>query len=184
MPKKANTNKLNIIEKIVNWKAISILAIIFLFFTLYLFPTYQAEINNISNYDVLLLDGRFSYTKIEVLKIFEIMGGEGRKIYRLIAGFIDMIYPIVYGLLFSLLLIKTANNNSKLKLAYIIPLIAVLFDYIENIGILTMLNNYPTLSSSEVNSYALATSLKWVFIFLTLLLIFILSVSKFFSKKG
>lgn len=173
------------IEKIANWKMIIVLAVVFLFFMLYLFPTYQAEINDIAGYEIQLLDGRFSYTKTVVTKAFEAMGGEGRKMYQFIVGFIDMIYPVVYGCLFFLLLVKLTKRNlsSRLKLIYFIPLMAVLFDYIENIGILKMLNNYPSIPESQVNINSLATSMKWIFVLLSLLPVFVLSISKLFTKK-
>ena len=172
--------KLKNIEKIANRKIIIVLGIILLFFMLYLFPTYQAEINEIADNKVQLLDVRFSYSKTDVDETFEGMGYEGRKIYQFILGFIDMIYPIIYGLLLFLLLVKLTEkfSNYKLKLICFIPMIAGLFDYIENFGISRMLNNYPLISELNVNFASIATSMKWFFVFVSLILVLIFSIRK------
>lgn len=172
---------MNRIKTIANWKTISILGAILLFFFLYLFPKYHAKINDSSGQEVETLDVRFTYTKIDVDKTFELMGTEGRKTYKFISACIDMIYPIVYGLLFLVVLLKLnkENSNRKLKLVYLFPLFVVLLDYTENVGILHMLNRYPSISEFQVNFNSLITSLKWIFVLITILLILVLSVSNF-----
>lgn len=152
---------------------------LFLFFSLYLFPAYQSEINELIGKEFQLLDTRFSYTKADVLLTFEEIGAKGRAQYKFISGCIDMIYPIVYGLFLSLLLLMLAKKipNRKGRLLCCIPFIAVLFDYIENASVLRMLNTYPNITDLQIMIGSTATSMKWTFIVLSLLFVIGFGVS-------
>ncbi len=162
-----------IFKKLANYNFIIILFAAFLVFMLYLFPTHQAEISEIIEHKFISFDERFSYTQSDVLSTLEVIGKEGRKKYSFISGVIDMVYPIIYGLLFFLLLFKLINpiDNSKIKWILITPIIAVLFDYLENFSVLHLINIYPNISDSQVLFSSFCTSTKWILIAITLLLI-------------
>lgn len=149
------------------------------------FPLYQSQINEIAGHSITSLDGRFSYTKMEVDKAFNDMEEDGRKINLFITGLIDMIYPIIYGTLFFLLLIKLTSSfsNGKIKLICFFPLLAVLFDYLENFGILKMLNEFPEITKTQVILNSTLTSSKWIFILITIVSILILIIYNLFNRK-
>lgn len=164
----------------ISWKIIIVFGLLFLFFMLYLFPVYQAEINKIVGSEVQSLDARFSYTKSDVLSLFQTLKEEGRNKMRLMSGVIDMIFPIVYGVLFFLLLKKLMNNsvtnNKNLKIIPFLPLISAIFDYVENFSVLNMLNSFPVITDTQVLISFSATSLKWIFLVASLLFILVISV--------
>lgn len=62
-------------------------------------------------------------------------------------------------------------------LVALIPLIAVLFDYLENFNTLKMLGNFPNITPGEVANGALFTQLKWEFIAISIFLILILAAA-------
>ncbi|MEA2104425.1 MAG: hypothetical protein U9P79_07285 [Candidatus Cloacimonadota bacterium] len=173
------------IEKITSWKIIILLGIFIFIVNFYIFPLYQSQINEIAGYSIRPLDVQFSYTKIDVDKAFNDMGQNGRKINLITTGFIDMIYSIIYGCLFFLLLVKLTRSfsNRKIQLIFFFPMLGVLFDYLENFGILKMLNQFPEITQSQVNINSALTSSKWIFILITIVLILILIILNLFNRK-
>ncbi|MCL3779505.1 hypothetical protein EMN47_03790 [Prolixibacteraceae bacterium JC049] len=173
------------VKKLANNLNITILAILFVLFVFFLFPVYQAQITKIAGESIATLDGRFSYTLADVNLVFNKMTEDGRSVYRVISGVLDMFYPLIYGVLFFLLLIRATNSipNNKFKLCSLLPLIAMLFDYIENIGVLRMLDAFPAITNSQVVFNSFITTCKWVFVFLTLISVVILAAYNFFSPK-
>ena len=67
-----------------------------------------------------------------------------------------MIYPLLFGLGYCLLLGYFLKKLNKLNSPYLyfclFPVIAGISDYLENIGIIVMLNNYPDLTEAMVNA--------------------------------
>ncbi|MEY4927499.1 MAG: hypothetical protein RI894_1935, partial [Bacteroidota bacterium] len=56
---------------------------------------------------------------------------------------LDLLYPLCYGLFFACLLTAAWRGTNYLYLN-IVPLIAIIFDYLENIGVFALLLSYPT----------------------------------------
>jgi hypothetical protein len=110
------------------------------------------------------------------LTLLEGLGAEGRDYYLYRQIPLDMIYPSLFGISFSLLLnyiFKKAKLCSKYYILTLIPLFAGLFDYIENIGIILMLTSYPSFSSLLANVTSLFSILKSISTTLFFLLLFI-----------
>ncbi len=174
-------------RRISGWKSIIVFIVLWASVVFYIFPIYTAKLNHAAGIDVQLLDARFSYTKQEVSHLFNTIGYKGQQIYLSISGGIDMIYPLIYGFLLYLFLLKFSKHtiNNKLRIIYIAPWIGVLFDYIENFCIINMLQNPYKISKQQVVISSYATTLKWVFLGLTVLLIVILGIKKHLatSKK-
>lgn len=166
------------LQKSSNWKFISPLFILFAFFTFYLFPEYQGRLDKSAGEKVQSLDTRFSYTLNDVNTFFEKLGSEGRDIYSFVVGKIDMIYPVIYGLLFILLLAfllkKVFPYKKKLILMALLPVLGMLFDYLENFNTLKLLEKYPFLTEKEPAFGELMTRCKHSFLFLSVLLAVIL----------
>ncbi len=155
-------------KHLTSWKMIAALAVAFLFFMLYLFPTFQADFNQIAGVEVKSLDTRLFYNASDVLALFEALGEQGRAKLLVFSGVADMIYPLVYGSMFYLLLRKLAGPfGSRLRLLSYLPVATVVFDYIENASILIMLRVFPAISETQALIGSAATSLKWGFLGLT-----------------
>ena len=106
------------------------------------------------------------YNSEYVNELFSKLGEEGRGVYLFNQIPVDMIYPFLFGITYSLLI------------AYLclVPLIAGIADYLENIGIITMLNDYPDLSITQIsttNFFTLIKSLSTTLFFLILIVIII-----------
>lgn len=161
------------------------LGLLFVFFTGFLFPRYHAEISQVATVEVNSLDARFSYVQADVIALFKTVKAEGRQKMKFISGVIDMMYPLVYGLLFWLLLAQLTDGlaNQKLRAVRFLPLVAVLFDYTENFSVLNMLQTFPSISEGQVMMSSLATSSKWVCLGLTLLLVVVLVLYRLYRHQ-
>lgn len=167
------------IHTYIHWKTIGLLGLLFSFFAFYLFPTYQAELDQIAGTSVTLLDARTTYNSASVSLLFERIGTEGRLLYTFISGRIDMIYPIIYALFFFSILYKlTLSLSSKWRYLSMLPIIAAFFDYLENFSILSLLHKYPIISDFTVSSSVVSTQIKWLCIILSFVSIIVLSIRK------
>jgi hypothetical protein len=126
------------------------------------------------------LDLLFSYTPEKAYSMIESFGDEGRSIYRLFIMTGDIIYPVVYTIFFSLLLTwlleRSFASDSKLQTLNIVPFGVLLFDWLENINIITMLTLYPTKSNMVAELASLCTSIKWSFGTVRYLIIFVVLI--------
>ncbi len=138
-----------------------------------------------------ILDMRpIGYATFLVEMLFDNLGEQGRAAYLWSQIPIDMIYPLLFGICYCLLLAFLFKQLNKLNkpifyLAYI-PLLAGLFDYLENIGIIIMLRNYPPVSSSLVKTTSTFTLLKsglTTIYFVILTITLIVFVFTFLMKK-
>jgi hypothetical protein len=79
--------------------------------------------------------------------LLKTLGPEGRNAYLFNQLPLDMIYPFLFGITYCLLLAYLLNKLEKLKSTFFylcfIPIFSGLFDYGENIGIITLLTSYP-----------------------------------------
>lgn len=130
------------------------------------------------------------YNQDYVNKLFKTLGENGREIYLTNQIPVDMIYPLLFGLSYSLLLayfLKKLNKlKSSFKYLYLFPIIAGIADYMENIGIITMLNNYPDLTETIVNTtniFSIIKSTSTSIFFIALIIILIIFGIKFAKKK-
>ena len=156
-----------ILSKTSNWKFIVPLFLLFALFSFYLFPHYQSRMTEAAGEPVAGLDTRFSYTTEEVQRDFDALGPAGRDLYGFVVGTIDMIYPLIYGLLFVLvlawLLKRTAGPSSSRMMLALLPLAGVLLDYLENINTLRLLAAYPDFSPDAVSWGERMTQFKHAF---------------------
>jgi len=130
------------------------------------------------------------YNQDYVNKLFKTLGENGREIYLTNQIPVDMIYPLLFGLTYSLLLAYFLKKLNKLKSSFkylcLLPIIAGIADYMENIGIITMLNNYPDLTETIVNTtniFSVIKSTSTSIFFIALIIILMIFGIKFAKKK-
>ena len=130
------------------------------------------------------------YNRDYVNELFRTLGENGREIYLTNQLPVDMIYPLLFGLTYSLLLAYFLKKLNKLKSPFtylcLLPIIAGIADYLENIGIITMLNSYPDLTETTVNAantFSVIKSTSTSIFFVAVIVIFIILGIKFVKKK-
>ncbi len=125
-----------------------------------------------------------------VSKLLTSLGENGRLTYLTNQIPVDMIYPLLFGLSYCLLLGYFLKKLNKLNSPYIylcvIPIIAGIADYLENIGIITMLKNYPELKETAVyttNIFSVIKSISTSIFFIALVVILITLGIKVLNRK-
>ncbi|MBI2330749.1 MAG: hypothetical protein HYU84_00965 [Chloroflexi bacterium] len=122
------------------------------------------------------------YTREYAISLLNAIGPEGRNLYLSLQLPLDFVYPglfiISYPLLLAWLLKKNHDLQSKVYYALYLPILAGLFDYVENVLVILMLKTYPDLDLNLVATASFATITKSVLssVFFTLLILSILQV--------
>lgn len=121
------------------------------------------------------IDLQFFYTPEKVYGMVDSYGEEGRLVYRTHELTIDVIYPIVYTLLFALLITWLFQRGfapqSPMQRLNVVPLGAFVFDMLENICIVTMLSVHPSQPAIIAWLGTIFTMVKWLFALSTIVLI-------------
>ncbi len=149
-----------------SWKTILFFGVICLVINSIVFPYLGAEMKGQGPIDLTLY-----YTSDEVYRMVKSYGEEGRDLYAIGELTADTIYPISYGLFFSLsisfFLQKATTPNQKIRLLNLIPLFTALLDFGENACIVSMLKLFPQKIDILNNVSAVFTFSKWLFVVLS-----------------
>lgn len=99
-----------------------------------------------------------------IKQLLETLGEQGRAIYLYRQIPVDLIYPFFFGISNCLILAYFLNKLNQLEstLYYLcfLPIIAGLADYMENLGIINLLNSFPNLAESTMFLTKLFTIVK------------------------
>ncbi len=124
------------------------------------------------------------YSSEYAFALLNAIGPNGRYLYLSVQLPLDFVYPGLFAITFFLLLIwlfaKSFNSRSKIYYFVFVPIIAGIFDYIENIGIIVMLDSFPHISTQVVEITSAFSILKSVFtvVFYGLLVIGLVSFAR------
>ena len=93
------------------------------------------------------LDTLSSYTPDKAFQLISSYGEQGRQYYAVIEVTLDLAYPFVSALLFSLITLyafkRAFPSHDWTSYLFLVPYAILLADYLENICIVTMLLIYP-----------------------------------------
>lgn len=133
-----------------------------------------------------ILDIRPGYTFAEVEQLFTVLGEQGRQLYTTLQV-LDLIFPLAYGMTLTLALTGVITRlfpeGHTMEKAVSLPILGMIFDYLENITIATLIASYPNLSPLAVSIASIFTQLKWSFIILACVLLVLLAVLALIKKK-
>ena len=117
------------------------------------------------------------YSAEYVEQLFIALGETGRGVYLWQQIPLDMIYPGLFALTYTTLLVflfkKTFSPANKIQKVALLPIFAGFFDYLENIGIIVMLNIYPNFHAWLANLTNIFSVAKSFFTTITFILIFV-----------
>ncbi|MBT3338519.1 MAG: hypothetical protein HN855_14635 [Anaerolineae bacterium] len=177
------TKLLTLFEKWANWKNILALFALQMLFNLVIMPSASSS----DTHDIPILDLQFFYTPQRAYEIISAYTPELRQAAAMTRLTLDIIYPIVYGLMLTLLLVVTFRrafpNFRFADAAVFLPWSGVLFDYLENFGLATMYLSYPTEFYTLAWITSVFTALKWTLIGLGFVLALIGGVKLAFVKE-
>lgn len=121
------------------------------------------------------------YNSEYVNSLLSALGEKGRNAYLYRQILLDMVYPLLFGISYCLILAYFINKIGRLEspLFYVcyLPLFSGLFDYLENIGIIILLNTYPKPLEIVAKAANIFSVLKSLFTTLTFLILIALLIA-------
>lgn len=115
-----------------------------------------------------ILDNTFGYSSADVISLFDSYGEAGRQAYLSYLLIFDFAYPLLFAFASSALLgwiiISHVENSKALRWLYLSPFLLLPLDYIENLGLITMLLNFPTQMLGLASAVGLVTTIKLVLV--------------------
>lgn len=178
----------NLLYRFSNWKSLALFFAIYMFFNGYLLKNAEEKINELSGNKNGVIDLTFGYNPEKTLAIVADYSPEARVFYAKTEMTTDIAYPIVYALFFGIILSLLFKNKaySPLKWVNILPFFSLLFDYLENATIVSLLNSYPAQNQTIVVLCEITKLLKWISFGAVILLIFYglikLAISKIYKN--
>jgi hypothetical protein len=123
--------------------------------------------------------------------LFQTLGENGRHAYLYHQIPLDMIYPLLFGICYCLLFFWFLKQIKKHKSSFfyfcLLPLISGISDYIENIGMIKMLIQFPAYSDDTVlitNTFSVLKSTTTTFYFLALIVLLLVFFVQFIKTKS
>ncbi|MCA0386169.1 MAG: hypothetical protein LCH34_11290 [Firmicutes bacterium] len=170
-----------LIKRLSNWKVCLLFTGLFLLYLFFLLPNESAKSDRIYG-DLEMPDTKMIYTSEYLRDLVSQMSDEGRAAYITSKIRFDILWPLAYGLWLTSLLgillkVKSENKSKQIKwtsrLVYL-PMLAVLFDFMENVVISIIMSSHPEELSVLFSLAPVLTALKWLLLNGAFLLVIIL----------
>jgi hypothetical protein len=151
----------------VGWVAL-VAFVVFVLFTALILPAQaaQAEANSGSAGSP---DTSFFYSPADLYRYAEAYGAAGRQAYVQARFTFDLIWPLVYASFLvtsiSWLSSRAFPTHSLWQRANLVPLLGLLFDYLENLATSLVMLRYPQTTPVVDVLAPVFTGLKWIFVF-------------------
>lgn len=148
------------------WVALSAL-VLFLLFSALVLPRQSATAEQVAG-SAGSPDTSLFYSANELYQMAEAYGEQGRSAYIKARFTFDLIWPLVYTLFLltaiSWLFGKAFPPDSLWQRANLVPVLGVLFDYLENVSTSLVMGRYPDQTAVAAVLAPVFTLLKWVFL--------------------
>ena len=126
------------------------------------------------------------YSTEDLYRMAESYGEEGRSNYIKTRFSFDLVFPLIYGVFLYSGIVWLYNNHSrdKQRISTIIklPIIGVLFDYLENISTSIVMWRYPEKTTIVDTAATVFTPVKWITISICFILILV-GLSRLLIKR-
>jgi hypothetical protein len=141
--------------------------VIFVLFMIFVLPAQAAKADETAQ-GTGSPDTSFFYKPEELFEFAEVYGEAGRQAYIRARFTFDLIYPLVYGsflaLTLSWFLERGLQPGSRWRVFNLVPVLGVVFDYLENIATSLVMGLYPTRVTAAAFLASGFTLVKWVFV--------------------
>ncbi|GAB3643744.1 hypothetical protein [Spirosoma arcticum] len=152
----------NLLDRIANWRVLIFLLALYGLFAGYLLPQAEQRMNALAGKALGPIDLTFGINPERTLRMVADYGPAGRAYYATTEMTLDVAYPLIYSLLFAVLLTMLYRTAPALHRIQLLPVAALLLDLLENAMIVTLLNTYPDQSQLVAMVCEVAKLLKWV----------------------
>ena len=159
------------LQQLAQWRYIIVFVVLFVLLNATVFRVMSERIAEASG-GVEAIDLLISYTPDEVFPMVEAYG-DLRSEYAAFQLTADVVYPIVYAMLFGLLITlifkHALPSNSRLQALHLAPFAMAILDLLENTGIVIMLLSYPAQPVAVAALASIFTTAKWLLFVITIL---------------
>ncbi|WP_034551257.1 hypothetical protein [Carnobacterium funditum] len=168
----------------IQWKWVIGASVLFLLFLIFVLPqvsSYSSEaIGQSESPDQSLI-----YSGSQLYDLAASYGEAGRETYILLRWTFDLIWPVVYTLFlvtWTIKLLEYTSGNNWMRYLVLLPIMAALFDLLENIGATIVMARYPLESGIIQTITPIATFVKWITVSGSFLLLVFLIINILISK--
>ena len=154
------------ISSIADWKILTVAILLYIFFGAFVMPNGAKKFKELSGgKDVKILDLQFSYSPDSARVYLADYTPEARD-YAIKFGLgADSFYPIAYTFLLVIivaLIYKSPDPKGTIwRNVHLFPLVILVVDYLENIGIASLHFYYPSIADWQIRLASSLTTLKW-----------------------
>jgi len=148
------------IERLSNWKFFILFIALYIFFSGYVLKNAEAKINDLAGKKIGVIDLMIGFDPAKTLSMVSEYGDAARAYYARTEMTADVAYPIIYAFLFGIILSFLYRKKSISKIN-VLPFITMLFDFAENVSILTLLFSFPKQSNGLAIFCESFKLLKW-----------------------
>lgn len=174
----------------IQWKWILLISIVFFLFLFFVLPKVAFYSKDIIG-EVASPDTSLIYSKSDLYEMAESYGELGRKVYIQLRWTFDLIWPFVYTLfllLWTFKLLEYISRKRRLRYGFLLPIISMGFDFLENIGATIVIARYPLKSNIIATITPVMTFIKWITVLGSILvlmyLIILIVISKITKAKA
>jgi hypothetical protein len=160
--------------------------LVYAFMLIVTIPKTMAFSNGMKLLDMMPTGYNFNYAN----ELLSALGSNGRETYLTNQIPVDMLYPLLFAISYSAIMVYFLKKLNKLNSPFIylclLPIIAGIADYFENIGIITMLKKYPDITETlaiTTSTFSIIKSSSTSISFITLVVILILVGINFLKKR-
>ena len=151
----------NFLNRIANWKTLVFLLALYISFPAYWLKNTEVTINRLAGKPLGPIDLTFGFNPARTLAMVADYGPAARAFYTQAELTVDLMYPLVYSLLLMIVLTMLFRHKPN-RWFLALPLLTLLFDYLENAAIVTLLMSYPTQSTGVAIVCELVKLGKWL----------------------
>lgn len=167
------------------WAAL-VSVVVFVVFTALVLPPQAARAREYTG-EAGSPDSSFWYTPDQLMGWAAAYGAEGRSAYVTARLTFDVVWPLVYTAMLVLvlgwLLGKATSPGSTARLALLLPLAALLFDYAENVSAAVVMARYPETTPVLAWLAPLFTAGKWTTLSLAFLAVPVAAVAALLARR-
>ena len=172
------------LNRISNWKTLVGLILLYILFPAVFFKNAEEKMNALAGKELGPIDLTFGFNPTRTLQMVADYGDAGRAYYKQVEMIIDSAYPIVYALLFAVIITLIYSKLLRGPVHYLnlVPFVAMFFDFMENFAIISLLSHYPEQSLFMASLCEVFKLFKWLFFALVLFLIVYGLIKMLFRK--
>lgn len=155
------TTLADFLNRVANWKTVLFLLALYVSFPAYWLTNAEATINQLAGKDIGPIDLTVGFDPDRTLTMVADYGPAARAFYARTELTTDLAYPLVYSLLLAVLLTRIFRHKPTRNFI-LYPCLTLLFDYLENAAIVTLLTTYPTQSMGVAMLCEVFKLAKWL----------------------